>query len=134
MLVCIIDKHYPLKYHIFDKKIYDDVTLPKADENTKVICQYYCGKKELKLAEKTDGKFKTIASNLEKIDYNTDCLDCFKTEIVAGVVICPECNTYYPIIDDIAILKKPELRVEEVEKEFTEKWAQQLKDILSTKK
>jgi uncharacterized protein YbaR (Trm112 family) len=133
-LVCIVDKHYPLTYHIFQDKVYDDVTLPKADKNTKVICQYYCGKKELKLSEKKDGKYQLISSNIEKIDYNTDCLECFKIEIVAGVLICPNCNTYYPIIDDIPIIKEPKLRVEEDEKEFTEKWANEIKELLSIKK
>jgi uncharacterized protein YbaR (Trm112 family) len=114
---------------IFEKKTFQEVVLPKASENTKVVCQYYCGEKDLKLIDVIEKQSKVITKNIEKISYDSDCLNCFKTEIVAGILECPKCKTIYPINEDIPIMTKPELRNEEIEKQFTEKWSEKIKEI-----
>ncbi|NHK29919.1 MAG: hypothetical protein FK730_01115 [Asgard group archaeon] len=129
VLVCPYDKATPLKLYIFKKKTLQEVILPKASENTKVVCQYYCGKKNLRLIDEDEKQSKVIAKNIKKISYDTDCHDCFKTEIVAGILECPKCETIYPINEDIPIMTKPELRNEEIEKQFTEKWSEKIKKI-----
>lgn len=129
VLVCPYDKATPLKLHIFEERILSEVMLPKASENTMVVCQYYCGNKNIKLIDESENQSKVIVDNISKISYNTDCQDCIKTEIVAGILECPKCNAFYPIIDDIPIMVKPELRNEEIEKQFTEKWANNIKKL-----
>jgi hypothetical protein len=43
--------------------------------------------------------------------------------------ICPKCNNFFPIIEDIPMMLKPELRNEDIEREFTNKWADKLKEL-----
>jgi uncharacterized protein YbaR (Trm112 family) len=133
MLICLEDKKTRLVLHSFQEHIHDEVTLPKAEDSTKVVCLEYCGNKELILTDTSKKEISVINENISKIDYESDCHECFKREIVAGILVCPKCNTYYPIIDDILIIKKPELRVEEDEKAFTEKWADNIKEALTKK-
>lgn len=133
VLVCPYDKTNPLNLHIFEERKLTEIKLPKASEKTKVVCQYYCGYKKLKLIDESDNQLEVITDNITKINYNTDCQNCFKTEIVAGLLECPKCSEFYPIIEDIAIMIKPELRNEEIEKQFTEKWADNIKKLIEKK-
>lgn len=44
--------------------------------------------------------------------------------ILDGILFCPECNRYYPIIEEIPIMLPDELRKKEKERdlEFMRKW------------
>jgi len=45
-----------------------------------------------------------------------------KEEIVEGLLVCPKCNRYYPIIDEIPHMLPDELREKEEDLGFLEKW------------
>jgi uncharacterized protein YbaR (Trm112 family) len=64
ILACPIDKHYPLKLHVFEEK----------------------------------------------------------EEIVEGLIICPKCNRWFPIIDEIPHMLPDELREAKEDLAFLEKW------------
>ncbi len=45
-----------------------------------------------------------------------------KEEIVEGLIICPKCNRWYPIRDEIPEMLPDQLRDEKDELPFLEKW------------
>ncbi len=136
ILACPIDKTWPLKVSIFEEREISEPKIPQADEITKVVCKYYCGKEDLILSnEKTDtadGSIKTLAATAEasKVSYAKDCKECFSKEIISGIIKCSECETYYPVIDEIPMMLKAELRNEDIERDFTLKWAEKIKELL----
>jgi uncharacterized protein YbaR (Trm112 family) len=131
ILACPIDKAWPLQVHIFDTTTNDKVTMPAAEPTTGVICKYYCARKKVKLIdeEQSSNDKIVITKGSESIDYNTDCKLCLEEEITAGMIQCPKCNNFFPIIEDIPMMLKPELRNEDIEREFTNKWADKLKEL-----
>ena len=129
ILVCPDNKEWPLKIHIFEKRKIEKPFLPKEDGNTKVVCSFYCPKKQLKLTEGSDKDEIIVSKDASKIKYEIDCRECISSEIVAGLIECPSCKVFYPVIDEIPIILKKELRNEDIEREFTEKWADKIKEI-----
>ncbi len=129
ILVCPENKEWPLRIHIFEEREIEKPYLPKKDKITNVVCSFYCPKKQLKLTQ-TIEKDEIIASkDASKIDYQTDCKECISSEIVAGLIECPSCKFFYPINDEIPMILKKEFRNEDIEREFTEKWADKIKEI-----
>jgi uncharacterized protein YbaR (Trm112 family) len=58
-----------------------------------------------------------------------------KEEIVEGVIICPKCQRWYPIRDEIPEMLPDELREEKDELPFLRKWKNKFpKEILLTGK
>jgi uncharacterized protein YbaR (Trm112 family) len=49
-----------------------------------------------------------------------------KDEIVSGVLICSKCSRWYPIIDEIPHMLPDELREQNEDVAFLEKWRPQL--------
>jgi len=45
-----------------------------------------------------------------------------KTEISEGVIVCPQCNRFYPIIDEIPHMLPDNLRSKEEDLKFLRKW------------
>jgi uncharacterized protein YbaR (Trm112 family) len=45
-----------------------------------------------------------------------------KEEINAGIITCPKCNRWYPIIDEIPHMLPDDLREESEDLSFLEKW------------
>ncbi len=130
ILVCPYDKKWPVKLHIFEEREIENTKLPSKDENTNVICRFYCAKKKIKLVEERPDGNHIITENIKQINYENDCRDCLSHEIIAGIIVCPECKNYYPIIDEIPMMLKVELRNEDVERNFTDKWADKIKEML----
>ncbi len=46
--------------------------------------------------------------------------------IVDGVLLCPECGRYYPIIDEIPVMLPDNLRSRKEDIEFLQKWKEKL--------
>lgn len=136
ILACPIDKTWPLKIHIFEEREITDPKIPQADEITKVVCKYYCGKNDLvlsnEISDTADGSAKTLVATKEagKVSYEKDCKECFSKEIISGIIKCSECDTYYPIIEEIPMMLKVELRNEDIERNFTLKWTEKIKELL----
>lgn len=131
ILACPEDKTWPLKAHIFEEREIENVKIPQADELTNVVCRYYCGKKDIILLNEEEQQPTKEAKN---VSYQNDCKKCLAKEIISGVIKCHSCNVYYPIIDEIPVMLKVELRNEDIEKEFTEKWSEKIQKIFSDNK
>ncbi|MCD6511505.1 MAG: Trm112 family protein [Thaumarchaeota archaeon] len=50
--------------------------------------------------------------------------------VVEGVLRCPKCNRYYPIIDEIPIMLPDELRDKDRDLSFLEKWKDKLPRVI----
>ena len=46
--------------------------------------------------------------------------------VVDGVLICPECGRYYPIIDEIPVMLPDNLRTRKEDLGFLERWSSKL--------
>lgn len=51
--------------------------------------------------------------------------------IVDGVLLCPECGRYYPIIDEIPVMLPDNLRNRKEDMEFLQKWREKLPEKTS---
>lgn len=49
-----------------------------------------------------------------------------KEEIVEGLIVCPKCNRFYPIIDEIPHMLPDELRNKEDDLKFLKKWREKI--------
>jgi uncharacterized protein YbaR (Trm112 family) len=47
-------------------------------------------------------------------------------EIIEGLIICPKCKRYYPIIEDIPRMLPDELRSKEDDLDFIKKWKEKI--------
>ena len=45
-----------------------------------------------------------------------------KDEITSGIIICPKCNRWYPIIDEIPQMLPDDLREQSEDTPFLQKW------------
>lgn len=48
--------------------------------------------------------------------------------VVEGVLLCPECGRYYPIVDEIPVMLPDNLRNRKEDVGFLEKWSSKLPD------
>lgn len=92
ILACPIDKTFPLELVVFSESKVEKIR-QKPD---RVVCEEYCGlnrkyTRELQL----------------RVD---DCLNCMRREVSEGLLICPKCNRWYPIIEEIPHMLPDELR------------------------
>ena len=106
-------KHFPLELIVLEETTYDR----KVDIETKPYCELYCG---LKRSYVKDVK-------------ETPCEECFKKEIVTGVLYCSKCGRWYPIDEEIPRMLPDELRDEKYEKKFLEKYKDKLPEKIVLK-
>lgn len=111
LLACPIDKHFPLELIVLEE------TKPREEkEQKKPVCEKYCGLK---------GK------NVEELDPESlakECTTCLSKEIVKGVLRCPECGRWFPIIDEIPHMLPDELRNSEEDIAFLRENEERLPD------
>lgn len=100
LLACPICKRFPLKLIVLEEKKRDEGVKPP--KNT---CEEYCGYKRIWVRELPE----------------KPCVECYSVEVVEGVLICPECNRWYPIMEEIPHMLPDELRNEREDKEFLRK-------------
>jgi len=53
-------------------------------------------------------------------------------EITSGVITCPKCQRFYPIIDEIPHMLPDELREREEDIQFLEKWKEKIPEKILT--
>ncbi len=109
LLACPICKHSPLKLYVIEEKEVEEAPDPK-----KVRCKEYCGYLERKVEEVS-------------VDV---CQTCVRKEILTGVLICPKCGRWYPIIDGIPYMLPDEYRIKKADKAFLEKYFDKIPDKL----
>ncbi len=113
ILACPIDKAWPLKLTIKEESLENDIQIPEKNNETKVICRYYCNYKNYFLVEKDH----ETAKSFEEIKKNVtveDCRKCFSHEIIAGEIICPNNKNEhrYEIKESIPIMLSPSQKKE----------------------
>jgi len=91
LLACPMCKHFPLELYVFEAR-----RESRKFEIKKPFCDYYCGylRKYIK-------------------DLNNEelpCDECLRTEIMAGVLVCPRCGRWYPIIESIPLMYPDKMR------------------------
>ncbi|BCS92202.1 Trm112 family protein [Metallosphaera javensis (ex Sakai et al. 2022)] len=102
ILACPMCKHFHLDLYVFQEKDY-----PKREPNGQPpLCEIYCAYK--------NADVKSLES--------PPCGECIKKEVVEGLLVCPSCNRWYPIIDEIPRMLPDKLRKRESDLEFLEKY------------
>lgn len=95
LLACPYDKHFPLELYAFKINEYQE---RKVKFKNKPACELYCARYSMQVKD------------LQK---TPDCEECIKYEIDAGILYCPECRRWYPIMEEIPILLPDEMRKKE---------------------
>lgn len=103
ILACPMCRNFPLKLQVLSREARYDVS-----EATR--CELYCSFHE------------GMVENLEE----TNCRECYTLEIIDGLITCPGCGRWYPIIDEIPIMLPDSLRDRRREREFINKWSDRL--------
>ncbi len=86
------DKGFPLKLVVIEVKKYENRELPS--DLPRPLCDLYCGYRN-EMVEK--GR-----------EY--PCDECIKYEVVTGLLYCPSCLRWFPIIDEIPRMLPDEYR------------------------
>ncbi|ARM75964.1 Trm112 family protein [Acidianus manzaensis] len=108
LLACPICKHFPLELTVISSK-----KMERTTDEKKPLCELYCAYKQ--------GNVKDIQ--------NPPCDECITYEIEEGVLYCPSCGRWYPIIDEIPRMLPDNLRNKDEDINFLKK----NKDKLSSK-
>ncbi|MCI4457457.1 MAG: Trm112 family protein [Desulfurococcaceae archaeon] len=105
LLACPMCKTFPLKLIVFSRNIYK-----REFRGRKPVCELYCSflNKEIK--------------DLKERGEEPPCEECFKYEIAEGILICPKCGRWYPIINEIPRMLPDEYRREKEDLEFLRKY------------
>jgi uncharacterized protein YbaR (Trm112 family) len=101
LLACPIDKSFPLKHYFFKvEKRYQEKSFQAP------LCSLYCSlnAKEVK--------------GLDPGQLAKDCGRCVSFEVVEALLVCPSCNRWFPVIDDIPQMLPDELRDRESDLAF----------------
>jgi len=111
LLACPVEKGWPLKLEILkESKEKEELDIPLVNNETQVVCRYYCNYKKYKLVE-IKGKKEQLKS-LEEIKKHVtveDCKNCFQVEVEEGNLYCPEDSKHvYKIKEGIPIMLTPE--------------------------
>lgn len=99
LLACPMCKNFPLKLTVFRHESRYD---PKEVRKCELYCAFHVG----------------MVSELPE----TNCLECYRFEIIDGVLQCERCMRWYPIIDEIPIMLPDELRSKSRDFEFLKRW------------
>ena len=102
LLACPICKKFPLEHVVIEEKVYER----SFQVEDKPFCELYCGLRRAMVGEVKE----------------TPCEECFKREVVTGVLYCPNCGRWYPIDEEIPRMLPDELREEKYEKAFLQKY------------
>jgi len=114
ILACPICKNFPLKLIVFSENQYSyEVELEK-----KVLCEEYCG---------LQGKF---ISELRGVEL--DCRSCLQREVAEGLLICGNCNRWYPIIEEIPHMLPDELRNKDQDLSFLKRYRDKIPEEVLT--
>jgi uncharacterized protein YbaR (Trm112 family) len=113
ILACPIDKHFPLELIVIEEE------RPREEkEQSKPVCEKYCG---------FHGK---MVEELDPAKLTEDCSHCISKEIVKGVLRCPECGRWFPIIEEIPHMLPDELRNSEEDLAFLRENQEKLPDVI----
>ena len=111
VLACPIDKHFPLELIGLEE------SKPREEKaQSKPFCEKYCGFHARSIEE------------LDPEELKRDCARCLAKEIIEGVLRCPECGRWFPIIEEIPHMLPDELRNSKEDIAFLRKYQDKLPD------
>ncbi len=122
IVACPVCKHFPLELYVIETREY-----PEREEDIKKLletyepplCELYCYRLKQPIGE-------PIEKVKDEIRKKNLCAECLKIEVVTGVIYCPNCGRWYPIIDEIPRLLPDELRKKQEDLRFLRKYADRL--------
>jgi len=109
VLACPICKNFPLVLYVFSE------VKREVKEQTKWRCELYCGLNQKYIKELNELR----------------CEECFKLEIVEGLLYCKNCGRWYPIIEEIPHMLPDELRNKKEDLEFLKKYKDRLPEEIT---
>ncbi|NPA04942.1 MAG: Trm112 family protein [Crenarchaeota archaeon] len=123
---CPMCKHFPLELYVIETKEY-----PEREEQIKrllekykpPLCEIYCYKLQTPIGKKIE--------ELQKEGVTPPCDECLKIEVVTGVIYCPNCGRWYPIIDEIPRMLPDNLRKKNEDLKFLKKYAEKLPEKIT---
>lgn len=93
ILACPMCKHFPLDLYVFDERLEDS----KMDVK-EVPCELYCGYRRMRL------------EGVDREGHRRTCEECMRHIVVNGLLVCPKCGRWYPIMDEIPHMLPDKLR------------------------
>ncbi|RUM48225.1 MAG: Trm112 family protein [Hyperthermus sp.] len=115
---CPMCKHFPLELYVIEEKHYPE----RAEEIEKFLnrfkpplCEIYCYRLQT-----------PIGRRIEEVKDDAPCAKCLETEVATGVLYCPSCGRWYPIIDEIPRMLPDDLRKKEEDLAFLRKYSSRL--------
>jgi len=101
LLACPICKYSPLILYTFE-----EVESSNVPEVNLVRCKEFCG---------------YLRRSVKDVPISV-CKECVKKEIISGILICPKCGHWYPIIEGIPYMLPDEYRDKKIDSAFIDKY------------
>lgn len=121
ILACPMCKHFPLELYVIEvekyveREKYIQILLQKQEPP---LCELYCYKLQL-----------PVGKSLKELrGEKTPCNICLKIEVVTGVIFCPSCLRWYPVIDGIPRMLPDNLRKRSGDLDFLRRYTNKLPD------
>ncbi|HDJ25760.1 MAG TPA: Trm112 family protein [Candidatus Bathyarchaeota archaeon] len=114
VLACPECKGFPLELIVLSERELEGVEAPEGFR-----CEEYCG---------LNRRF------VRELEEEPDCKACFAREVVEGVLYCPSCGRWFPIIDELPRIFPDKLResvMKEEDMAFLRKHADELPDKIT---
>lgn len=114
LLACPMCKAFPLRLIVFSRTTYK-----REFRGRKPVCELYCS-----FLDREIGR-------LREEGREPPCEECFVYEVVDGILICPKCGRWYPIINEIPRMLPDEYRKAREDIEFLKKYREHIpEDVL----
>ncbi len=106
ILACPECKHFPLNLIVIEREEYE-----RKLDIKKPFCELYCS---------------YLGKKIEELKEEAPCDECIRYEIVTGVIYCPNCGRWYPIIKSIPRMLPDKHRRKKEDISFLEKYKDRL--------
>ncbi|HID41013.1 MAG TPA: Trm112 family protein [Pyrodictium sp.] len=120
LAACPMCKHFPLELYVVEEKSYPErerQIRELLEQYKPPLCELYCYRLQTPVGKK-----------IEEVGSATPCVDCLKVEVVTGVLYCPSCSRWYPIIDEIPRMLPDNLRKRDEDLRFLRRYQKKLPD------
>ena len=105
-------KGFPLKLYAFEERV-EDVEV-KLDE---APCELFCAFRGSDMR------------GVDRKEYAKNCAECMRHVVVNGILVCPNCGRWYPIIDEIPHMLPDKLRDRKRDLEFLSRYRDRVPEV-----